>query len=83
MELHPPFTIKTYTVFQDLYITVNIYISKQDYTIMIEHSKKNKKYKLQKIQMEYDKEDIFKAKRFRKKEMITKKDECSFMIIVT
>ena len=33
--------------------------------------------------MQCDKGDVFKAKRFGKKETATKKDECSFMIIIT
>lgn len=40
------FTIKIYTTFQDLFIIINIYVSKDDYAIIPKHSKKNKKREL-------------------------------------
>lgn len=42
-------TIKIYITFQDLYIIINIYASKENYTITIKHFKKNRKKKLQKV----------------------------------
>lgn len=49
MELRPLFTIVIYITFQDLYVTVNLHMSKEDYAITIKQSKKNKKGELQKM----------------------------------
>lgn len=41
MELCQLFIIEVYTIFQDLYIIVNLYISKEYYLITIKQYKKN------------------------------------------
>lgn len=51
IKLCLPFIVKIYTIFYDLYIVVNFYLSKKDYVITTKKSKKNKKKKLQKIEM--------------------------------
>ena len=48
MELHPLHILEVYNTYRDLYIAVNIYVSKKDYVITIKRSKKNKKGELQK-----------------------------------
>ncbi len=68
MELYPPFII---------------YALKEDYTITTKRSKKSKKRELQKVWIQCDKDGIFKAKGFGKREIITKRNECPFIIIVT
>lgn len=47
----PPSIIEIYTFFDNLYVVVNIYILKEDYTIITKRSKKNKKKKLPKVWM--------------------------------
>lgn len=49
MELRLPSTKEIFTTFQDLYIIVNILISKEDYTITTKRFKKNEKRELQKV----------------------------------
>ncbi len=83
MELQPPSTTEVYTTFQDLHVAVNIHASKEGYAITTKRSKKNKKVELRKMCMQCDKDGVFKAKRFRKKETATRGDECLFMIIAT
>lgn len=47
MKLCPlPFTLRIYTIFQDLYDVANVYASKKDYIITIKQSKNNKNGKL-------------------------------------
>lgn len=46
MELCPPSTTEVYNTYQDLYVAVNIHVSKEDYAITTKHLKKNKKGEL-------------------------------------
>lgn len=49
MELCPTSTLEMYLTFQNLYIAINLYVSKEGYVITTKPSKKNKKGKLQKL----------------------------------
>ncbi len=69
MELHPPSTIETYTTFQDLYVAVNIHVSKKGYislqNVLRKVKKGNyKKYRYNMIRKIYLKsKDLEKRKR--------------------
>lgn len=83
MELLLPSTTEIYTIFQNLYIKVNIYISKKSYIIITKCFKKNQQRELRKEQMQYDKDNVFKVKKFGKEETVIKKDKYFFMMIAT
>lgn len=46
IKLYLLFIIQVYTPFQDLYVAINIYVLKEDYTINKKCLKKNKKEEL-------------------------------------
>lgn len=49
MEFCLSFIVKIYTIFENLYISVNFHTLKEGYAIITKQSKKNKKKKLQKV----------------------------------
>ena len=81
MELSLPLTIDVNDSCQDLYVAVNTYASTEEYAVMTERSENNNKGELQKVLMQFDKAEMFKAKGFGTRDTSTRKDEYLFVII--